>query len=528
MVANVFFYFCDIYISIKDVYVLSKRLFIINTFLLTFTSVFLRLIGMFFRIYLSNKIGTEGMGLYQLILSVYMVFISFANAGISVSVTRLVSENMDKYHSHKIVTKTLLYQLGIGTLTAVCLYVISGMLCSIFLKDTRIVSALKVISLSLPFIAMSSCFKGFFIAKSKVIKTTTAQILEDIVKIAIIFVIIDAYIDKGLDKTCVAIAIGTALSEIVSWGYLGALYVFDKGKTINSNKKPPSNIIRNMLHISLPLAGSAYITSSLKLVENMLIPSSLQSYGMNISTSLSQYGMLKGMALPLILFPSALLTAFSTLLVPEITKAKMSGRNNLIRYTLDRVCKFTMLVSILICGLFIVFSGELGNVIYSNAEVGYIIKILAPLVPFIYLDGSITGILMGLDKQRSIFLYNTIDSVGRIILMYILIPTYGFNGLIWVMYLSNILLPSAYLFKVSSVTGLKMNVMDYLIKPVVSAGVSCAVGYFIVSKLNVYNGISFLGIGALTISSVYIALLVAIKCVTKDDVNWIVKSVKRN
>ena len=509
-------------------YVLSKKLFIINTFLLTFTTIFLRLIGMFFRIYLSNMIGTEGMGLYQLILSVYMVFISFANAGISVSVTRLVSENMDKYHSHKIVAKTLLYQLCIGTITAVVLYIVSGILCSVFLKDTRIVSALKVISLSLPFIAMSSCFKGFFIAKSKVIKTTTAQVLEDIVKIAIIFVIIDMYIDKGLDKTCVAIAIGTALSEVASWGYLGILYALDKGKATRSNKKPPSNIIKNMLHISLPLAGSAYITSTLKLVENMLIPSGFQKYGMNISTSLSQYGMLKGMALPLILFPSALLTSFSTLLVPEITRAKVSGRNNLIRYTTDRVCKLTMLVSMLICGLFIVFSYDIGNIVYKNVQVGSIIKMLAPLVPFIYLDGSITGILMGLDKQKSIFLYNTIDSVGRIVLMYIFIPLYGFNGLIGVMYLSNILLPSAYLFKLASVTGLKMDVVNLLIKPLASIAVSCIAGYTFAMQTAYGNSIMFVIIGFCVVSIVYIILLILSGCITKDDFSHIVKSVKRN
>lgn len=510
------------------VYVLSKKLFIINTFLLTFTTIFLRLVGMFFRIYLSNKIGTEGMGLYQLILSVYMVFISFANAGISVSVTRLVSENMDKYHSHRIVSKTLLYQLCIGVVTAILLYAVSGMLCSIFLKDTRIVSALKVISLSLPFIAMSSCFKGFFIAKSKVIKTTTAQILEDIIKIAIIFLIIDMYIDKGLDKTCVAIAIGTALSEVASWGYLGVLYIFDKGKVVRSSKKPPSNIIGSMLRISLPLAGSAYITSTLKLFENMLIPSSLQSYGQSISTALSQYGMLKGMALPLILFPSALLTAFSTLLVPEITRAKSSGRNNLIRYTSDRVLKLTMIVSMVICGLFVVFSDKLGNIMYSNSKVGYIIKILAPLVPFIYLDGSINGILMGLDRQKSIFLYNTIDSVGRILLMYMLIPRYGFNGLIFVMYLSNILLPSAYLFKLASITGLKVRVVDYLIKPLISVVLSCAIGYAFITKVFFYSDLSFVTTGAVVICAVYVVLLYAFKCITTEDFSWVVKSVKRN
>lgn len=63
-----------------------------NAALLTVTGFFLRGLGMIFRIYISGRIGEEGMGLYQLISSVYFLFITLAQSGISVTVTRLCAQ----------------------------------------------------------------------------------------------------------------------------------------------------------------------------------------------------------------------------------------------------------------------------------------------------------------------------------------------------------------------------------------------------------------------------------------------------
>ena len=46
----------------------------------------LRALGMVFRVFVAARLGPEGMGLYQLILSVYMVFVSLASAGINVAI----------------------------------------------------------------------------------------------------------------------------------------------------------------------------------------------------------------------------------------------------------------------------------------------------------------------------------------------------------------------------------------------------------------------------------------------------------
>lgn len=65
-----------------------------NAALLTGADVLLRLAGMGLRIYLANALGGEGMGLYQLVLAVYALFVTLATAGVSVAATRLMAEEL--------------------------------------------------------------------------------------------------------------------------------------------------------------------------------------------------------------------------------------------------------------------------------------------------------------------------------------------------------------------------------------------------------------------------------------------------
>lgn len=67
-----------------------------NAVLLTVFSLACKGIGMLFRLYLSVRIGAEGMGLYQLVMSVYTLFSAFATAGFTVAVSRLVAERLEQ------------------------------------------------------------------------------------------------------------------------------------------------------------------------------------------------------------------------------------------------------------------------------------------------------------------------------------------------------------------------------------------------------------------------------------------------
>lgn len=73
---------------------MKKTLFIKNALILTASSLILRFVGIIFKVWLAALIGSEGIGLYQLIFSVYVLAATFATSGICTAVTRLVAEEL--------------------------------------------------------------------------------------------------------------------------------------------------------------------------------------------------------------------------------------------------------------------------------------------------------------------------------------------------------------------------------------------------------------------------------------------------
>ena len=143
--------------------------------------------------------------------------------------------------------------------------------------------------------------------------------------------------------------------------------------------------------------------------------------------------------MPLLTFPSIFLASFSTLIIPEIAEANALNKNIRVNYIISKVFKFTLLLAIFSTGLFIVFSQELGVILFNNEEVGYLLKVLSPLIPFIYLDRIVDGSLNALDMQVTTLKYNIIDMFVRISAISILIPRYGIKGFILVLFISTTL-----------------------------------------------------------------------------------------
>lgn len=507
---------------------MKKRNLLINVMLLTASTMTLGFIGMAFRIYLSNKIGAEGMGLFQLIMSINVVCQTLAISGIRVTMTRLVAEELGKGNSHllkNIVIKGLLYTLFFSILTGTLLYNFSGFISISWIQDERAIIPLKILSCALPFVGISCCLNGYFYGCRKVIKCISADIIETLVMITIVSLCIISSSTERLDYTCALIAVGSAIGNICSAVYAYILYIFEKKniKTFRNNTNKYS--LFKITRIAIPLAFSSYIQTSLKTVEDILIPKSLRLYGSSGAVSLSIFGMVKGMVMPLLVFPSIFLASFSTLIIPEIAEANALNKKNMVNYIISKVIKFTMLIAIFATGVFIVFSNEIGTTLFNNNDVGYLLKILAPLIPFMYLDKIVDGSLNALDLQVTTLKYNIIDMFVRISAITFLIPRYGINGFVLVLFISTTFNTSLGVIKILRVTKLRFDILDWILKPLLSITLSSYATKIIIYCLHIKNSIY---INILFDLFLYFIMLILLKAITKKDIYWFIDGFKQD
>lgn len=452
---------------------MKVSLFIKNTVILSVYGVILRLVGMVFRIFMVNKIGSECTGLYQLIFSVYMLLSSAVNVSLTTAVTRLVSKHSitsSKKQIRKIVKLASIGAVAIMTIVALCGFMLSDIIAKI-IGDMRAVQSVKILVWSLPFMSITACLKGYFLAVKNTISPSNAQVFEQIIRIFVVGGLLIYFPTENLSLCCAYILLGDTIAEIMSCGLLYLLYNSDIKKRNFKGSDNVSGVSRELFRIGMPIGANRLATSSLRTVENLIIPSALTKFSGSSSMALSSYGLVRGMALPIILFPSSILGSVSQLLVPELAIATASKNNLKIKSSVEKVLSITIYFSIFFGFVFHLCSSELGRIIYHSNEVGMILKLLCPVVPMMYLEFVCDGILKGLDQQLHTFFYSLSDCVLRILGIWYFVGRYGLYGFIGVMIFSNIFSSSLCLHRILQIVKPKIDIVNCIVKPIFIGGV---------------------------------------------------------
>ncbi len=500
---------------------MKKTIFIKNALILTVSSLILRFAGIIFKVWLAQKIGSEGIGLYQLVFSVYVLASTFAISGTSTAVTRLVSEELALDNTKgalKILRRAIEISLIIAFLSVAVLLLGANYISELILGDIRTLPALKILPLSLPFIGVTSCIRGYFISRRKVTPNALSQIFEQAVRIILILFLVNKFWSMGLAACCFAVILGDIIAEILACLYLYVNFLFDK-RRLNSksaeNRKVP--IFRRILHISVPITLGRYLNTGLRTAENILVPKNLSKYPKSSQSALSQFGMIKGMALPILFFPSAMLNAVSTLLIPEISEAVALNRKAIVKNTCERIFKITSLVGIIFGAIFGIIGKEIGWIIYKSADVGMLIVALSPIVPLMYLDSICDGILKGLDQQSFTFRTAISDSVIRIALILFMLPKMGLNGFIIIMYFSNFLTCFLNVSRLIKISEANIRLWRSVFLPLVAALLCTFSLRLLLSHFTLLNTFWYTVVFCFFSCVSYILILFALKVTKKED-----------
>lgn len=296
--------------------------FIFNGLLLTASSLLLRSIAISFNVHITARIGAEAMGLFQLVLSVYLLAATFASSGISISVTRLLSEN-DPAKTRKIMRAGFSLSIGAGALIALLLFVLAEPISFHILNDRRCAQALRIFAPSLLLMGVSNCVYGYFFARRMIVRTTAIQLCELLIKIGSTVGFVAALPAASTQELCAALVAGNVCGEVACTLLTAAAYWLSKRQ-----KGGTGRFIRKIVNLAVPIALSGYVRAFLRTAENLLFTWGLGKFGYTRTQALSQFGVLKAMALPVILLPSTLISSFASILIRNLLDSALrAGRS---------------------------------------------------------------------------------------------------------------------------------------------------------------------------------------------------------
>ncbi len=508
--------------------------FMLNGMMLTAVSLAMRTVGVSFNAYISNKIGAEAMGLFTLISTVYGFAVTLATSGINLAATRIVSGVLGEISGNGIETraqrtpsvravmrKSTSYCLFFSLTATVLLLCGADIIGTKILRDIRTVRSLKLLALTLVPISLSSALSGYFTAVRRVYKNALTQISSQGIRIGASILLLSSLFAKDVESACVCIVIGTLLSEIISFLLQVALYFLERKGEGDISEKDEKLVGKKLRATALPMAFSAYVRSALLTIEHILIPRGLEASGATRAHSLAAYGTVQSMVFPIVFFPSAILSSFASLLIPEVARANNNAKDKRVISIINTVFETALLYAIGTAGIMLFFSYELGNVIYPGTEAGKYIKMIAPLIPVMYLDTATDALLKGLGEQVYTMGVNIVDSGLSVILVLILLPRFGITGYIMTVYFTELINAALSVTRLLTISGIRPKVTRLILKPLLCVIASAYITKFFSDKLSIYYpSAAFSLIFGITATVLFYGLLVAIaNRVKKKNIN---------
>ena len=319
----------------------EKHTILKGTFILTVTGFLSRFIGFFYRMFLSHTFGEESVGLYQLIFPIYALCFSLTTAGIEVAISRCVASKIalaKQKEARQLLYVGLLLSIALSTVTAAILQVNASAFSIYILGDIRCEPLLIAISYSLPFASVHSCICGYYLGRKQTKIPALAQLIEQIVRVSSVYIIYMIALKKEQPITILFAVIGLVIGEIVSSLFCIQCFTYGKVFTrIHFVLKNNFSHLKELLKLSAPLTANRILLNLLQSIEAISIPIRLQQYGYTSSDALSAYGVLTGMALPCILFPSAVTNSVSTMLLPTVTEIQTSNKWEQLKKLIQKV-----------------------------------------------------------------------------------------------------------------------------------------------------------------------------------------------
>ncbi|MDF2614794.1 MAG: polysaccharide biosynthesis protein [Clostridia bacterium] len=509
---------------------MRKKSLIAGTLILTLASLITRLLGFGFRVYMSNIMGAEGMGLYQLLFPIYMLLWAASSAGISLAVSKLVAEQTSRgQHSNavRILKISLSIALTVSVVLSLGLYTFAPLIATYYIHEPVTTLSLKILASCIPFMSAACCIRGYFQGRQEMSVSALAQIVEQAARMLVIYLFAGLFIPKGLEYACALGVLGMCVGEVFSFILSFTAFRLKQRKLHFTKPTLAYHATFNtLLALSIPITANRFLTSALQSFENILIPIQLQKFGLDSSAALSLYGKFSGMALPLLFFPSMVTMSLSTVLVPAISEAVTRNNHITLQKIIGKAIQFSALIGIGATALFLCFSKEIATVCYGIEDVGALLKLLAIICPFLYLQNILTGTMNGLGMQKQTFKTNIFGSLTCIAIILTIVPQKGILGFVLALLVQSGFVTILLLWHVLKNIDLPIDINNWIAKPIVAALAGALTTTYIhhayltaVFSLGIATLIAILMLGAF-----YGAMLFILKCVTIKDIKMFIGS----
>lgn len=414
---------------------MSKNSIIKGTLILTIAGIITKILGFYNRIFLTRLIGVKELGIYQLIFPIYLLAYSFCCQGISTTLTKHVSYYLGKKNSDNM-KKTfyicLIFSSLLSIITCIIIYKTAYPISIFILKNSDCAVLLRIISIAIPFVSVKACINAYFVGINKPGYHGFSHLIEQIIRITTAYILASLWSAEKINAVLAVIAV--VIGEISATILAIVFYIIKiRQYQTNNNKKSAEKslvLFKNLCNDIAPITVNNLIFTLFSSFEAIIMPTMLFYYYGDGNLAMEMYGIITGIVVPFLLFPSTITTSLSTMLLPAVSFANAKKDSNKIKTAVNNSVLFCLFLGACAWLMFLILGKWACSFAFNNIKAGILLQKMSFLCPLIYLSGTLSAIMNGIDKAFKNLIFNISGITLRIIISFTLVPIYGISAYI--------------------------------------------------------------------------------------------------
>lgn len=517
----------------------SKRI-VSGAALLLIGSVVAKMLGALYRIPLTNVLGAEGMGMYQLVFPVYALFMVLATAGIPTALSRTVAEKRATGEStRKYLSVSMLALFLLGLIFATIMAVFSKFLAQ-KQGNADTYPGFLIIAPAIVCVCVISGFRGWFQGEMYMLPTALSNVVEQVVKLSVGLGLSYALAKRGVVYAVCGALLGVTVSEIATVLYMLLTYLVRSAKQKKENaltarvaveraegdvaKRARFRITKaeakGILHVALPIAAVAVLMPLSSFFDSVIVVNMLKVFGLEKSVATAQYGIISGPVNSLINMPVVAIMSLAVAIVPSVSASRVTRDIDGVMLKSSLCVRLAYLLGIPFAFYLAVFAKNVIGALYPDLSYDSaivavnVLRITAANVVFLSTMQIYVSLLQALDKTKYAVLSLVCAIIVKIVLGVVLTRYIGINGAA----IASLSLPVVSYFgtllSYYKICGLRLekNVGLNLVSGVIMALCGIAICSFI------QNDIASLAVGFIVCLLVYVWLAFLFNLIGKDDI----------
>ena len=391
--------------------------------IVTIFSIITRALGFAIKILLSRTLSPENLGEYQIVMSIFGLLLTMTCSGLPLIASRKVAyySSCDKNAASSYTFSALSVAFTLSIIFSVGLYFFRNIIENIY-SSSNIAKMVILLIPGLIFSSIYSILRSALWGRKRFFSISFSEFFEQLIRIVCLVVLFNMNIPflSLSEKAILSLSIACVFSSM--------LVIFDYfryGGRFVANKKVFLPVIKESFPITIARSASSLV----QMLIAFIIPLRLMVFGFTKTQAMAEFGIVTGMALPLITIPSTFISSIAVAIVPEMSSQttnidKQAPKNiNVLKTNIYTAMRSTLVICFLFVPVFLALGLPIAQIIFKNSRAGTYITYGAILVAFMGINQITSSVLNAIGLEIKALKNYICGALGLIFCIYFL-PKY--------------------------------------------------------------------------------------------------------